>query len=100
MKVKQLQRHSLELTKKEKDKLEWARAIIRSIAIMEPKLILVENCNENEDIYNISDDDICLVLRVLDSFIDGGELTMTEAYGWDLTIDNVNLEFEFEYEKM
>ena len=67
---------------------------------MEPKLILVENCNENEDIYNISDDDICLVLRVLDSFIDGGELTMTEAYSGDFAIDNVNLEFEFEYEKM
>lgn len=100
MKVKQLQRHSLELTEKEKDKLKCARAIMRSIATMEPKLILVENCNENEDIYNISDDDICLVLRVLDSFIDGGELTMTEAYGGDLTIDNVNLEFEFEYEKM
>lgn len=100
MRIKQLQRHSLELTKKEKDKLEWARAIMRSIAKMEPKLILVENCNENEDIYNISDDDICLVLRVLDSFIDGGELTMTEAYGGDLTIDNVVLGFEFEYEEM
>lgn len=100
MRIKQLQRHSLELTKKEKDKLEWARAIIRSIAVMEPELILVENCNKNEDIYNISDDDICLVLRVLDSFIDGGELTMTGAYGGDLTIDDVVLDFEFEYEKM
>ena len=100
MKVKQLQRHSLELTKKEKDKLKCARAIMHSIAEMEPELILVENCNENEDIYNISDDDICLVLRVLDSFIDGGELTMTEAYGWDFAIDNIVLDFEFEYEEM
>lgn len=91
MRVKQLQRHSLELTKKEKDKLEWTRTIMRSIAAMEPALILVENCNE----YNISDEDICLVLRVLDSFIDGGELTMTEAY-----TDDVDLNFEFEYEKM
>lgn len=100
MRVKQLQRHSLELTEKEKDKLKCARAIMRSIAEIEPELILVENYDEIEDIYNISDDDIYLVLRVLDSFIDGGELTMTEAYGGDLTIDNVNLEFEYEYEKM
>lgn len=95
MRVKQLQRHSLELTEKEKDKLECARAIMRSIAEMEPELILVENYDEIEDIYNVSDDDICLVLRVLDSFIDGGELTMTEAY-----TNDVVLNFEFEHEKM